>query len=58
MLKIVEKVLLSGAGASSLEYGIIAALVSTAAITTVLALGVSLSDVYQLVVVGFMDATR
>jgi len=58
MLKIVEKVLLSDAGASSLEYGIIAALVSTAVITTILALGVSLNDVYQLVVVGVANALQ
>ena len=56
MFKFVEKVLLNDAGASSLEYGIIAALVSTAVITTIMALGVSLSEVYQLVSAGFADA--
>ncbi len=58
MLRFVEKVLLNDAGASTLEYGIIAALVSTAVITTVLAMGVSLGELYQLVTVALAEATR
>lgn len=57
MLKIVEKVLLNDLGASTLEYGIIAALVSTAVITTVLATGVSLGELYQFLTVAFVEAT-
>ncbi len=58
MIRFVEKVLLNDAGASTLEYGIIAALVSTAVITTVLAMGVSLSELYQLVTVAFAEVAR
>lgn len=58
MFRFVEKVLLKDAGASSLEYGIIAALVSTALITTILALGVSLDGLYQLLIVGISTALK
>lgn len=58
MFRFVEKVLLNNAGASSLEYGIIAVLVSTALITTILALDVSLDEVYQLLIVGVFSALK
>jgi Flp pilus assembly pilin Flp len=58
MIKIVEKVLLRDAGASSLEYGIIAGLVSTAVITTIFALGVSVGDLYQVISLNVVGALR
>lgn len=58
MIKIVEKVLLRDAGGSSLEYGIIAGLVSTAVITTIFALGVSVGDLYQVISLNVVGALR
>lgn len=58
MFRFVEKVLLNDAGGSSLEYGIIAALVSTAVITTVLAMGVSLGEIFQLLTLGISHAMK
>lgn len=58
MIKIVEKVLLRDAGASSLEYGIIAGLVSTAVVTTIFALGVTVGDVYQVISLNVLSALR
>jgi Flp pilus assembly pilin Flp len=58
MFKIVEKIFLTDTGASTLEYGIIAALISTALITTVLAMGVSLSELYQYLASGFSGAVH
>ena len=56
MIKIVEKVLLRDVGGTSLEYGIIAGLVSTAAVTTIFALGVSVGDVYQVISLNVLSA--
>lgn len=56
MFRFVEKALLCDAGASSLEYGIIAGLVSTSIITTVLAMGGSLGEIYQNLIVAFAAA--
>ena len=56
MIKIVEKLLLRDAGGSSLEYGIIAGLVSTAVVTTIFALGVSVGDLYQVISLNVLSA--
>lgn len=58
MLKIVDKLLLNELGATALEYGIIAALISTAIITTILAMGVSIGELYQSVALNFQDALK
>ncbi|MGZ9034743.1 MAG: Flp family type IVb pilin [Rhodospirillales bacterium] len=46
------------AGGSSLEYGIIVGLVSTAVVTTIFALGVSVGDLYQVISLNVLSALR
>lgn len=58
MLKFVDKFLLDDLGATTLEYGIIAALVSTAIITTILAMGVSVDELYQAIAFNFDGAVQ
>lgn len=58
MLKLVDKYLLNNLGATALEYGIIAALVSTAIITTVLAMGGSIGELYQAIAFNFQGALK
>lgn len=53
MIRLFDKVLLNDAGATSLEYGIIAALISTAIITTILALGGSVGELYEYLSLAF-----
>ncbi len=58
MLKIVDRFLLNDVGATALEYGIIAALVSTAIITTILAMDVSVDELYQAIAFNFEGAVK
>ncbi len=58
MLKIVDRFLLNDVGATALEYGIIAALVSTAIITTILAMDVSVDELYHAIAFNFEGAVK
>jgi len=56
MLNIVRKLKQNRAGATAIEYGLIAALVSVAAIGALTSLGGSLSDIFGVVSTNLADA--
>jgi pilus assembly protein Flp/PilA len=56
MLNIIRKLTKNRAGATAIEYGLIAALVSVAAIGALTSLGGSLSDIFGVVSTNLADA--